>query len=152
MEFQEFWKDKERMCEWQMEKYKCCCPNGKHTWTNELDCPITKLGSSINIYSCAEIIERHPEEVEKIVKDWVNTEEKDFIEKIDEIKKYESKYGTRFGVNFWIVNDKIILRKDENGEETKRDMTEEEIDKLISKYRQLDEYANKLANETHISF
>lgn len=155
MEFQEFWKDKERMCDWQMKQYKCCCPNGKHAWTHELDCPITKLGSSINTYSCSEIIGRHPEEAEKIVKDWVKSrcvEEKDLTEKIDEIKKYESKYGTRLGVHFWIVEDKIILRKDEEGGGNKRDMTEEEMDQLISKYRQLDEYADKLTDETHILF
>lgn len=60
MEFKDFWKQKQRMC----KNKGVCCPSGGK------DCPMTKLGTSINVFACAEVIEKHPIEAEQIVEQW----------------------------------------------------------------------------------
>lgn len=68
---------------------------------------------------------------------------------ITKIRAYQEKYDTSFGVDFWIGSgNRIFLRKDK----AERDLTEDELKDLISKYEQIDSLIQKLTDETHILF
>lgn len=60
MEFQDFWKERDRMC----EQYGCCQPPcfGE-------GCPMKKLFPN-NKFSCLEVIKMYSIETEQIVKQW----------------------------------------------------------------------------------
>lgn len=82
-------------------------------------------------------------------------EEKDYFREHDKyavkrkrIREYERKYDTAFGVEMYMNSDRLFLRQDR----AERDLTEEEIDDIISKYEQIDALIEKLTEETDIKF
>lgn len=68
-------------------------------------------------------------------------------------REYQGKYRTSFGVKVLTCsNGEVSVYKDVIDYKTKRDITIEELKDLLAKYEQLDKLAEKLTEETNITY
>lgn len=67
------------------------------------------------------------------------------------LKNYMEKYSTTFGVDISYGSSGIWI-KDENNRDNEREITIEECNELIEKYKMLDSLVEKITNETNIKY
>lgn len=67
-------------------------------------------------------------------------------------KEYQNKYRTSFGVNILTCSDGKISVYDGENYKTSREITMEELNDLIAKYKQIDVLVEKLTEETQIVY
>lgn len=68
------------------------------------------------------------------------------------LREYLDKYSVSFGVNISTCSDgEIYIYSGKDYDDTRK-ITIEEINELLSKYKQLDSFVDKLTTETHIVF
>lgn len=67
-------------------------------------------------------------------------------------KEYQNKYRTSFGVNVLTCSDGKISVYDGENYKTSREITMEELNDLIAKYKQIDVLVEKLTEETQIVY
>ena len=98
-----------------------------------------------------EVFHRQLKKCEELEKEYFVTHDEYSVLK-NQLHEYTRKYDTTFGVLIGFYSDrKVVVYKDENFD-NKREITIEELNDLISKYKKLDDLVDKLTSETTITF